>query len=204
MRKFVLAAWLLLPVGAWAVHEGPGQEWQSLDRIDAILGKAYSLAKDGEHATAITRFEEALKLLPTDRLAEARRIRLELAKSCIEASGLPRAHADLRALVDELDAAARETDAAKQPDPKLHAEARSALANAQYYMTWLLRLEGMPREKWEPEIEASRQNYRLLAERAAAEGRTAEVAGHQADLESAVRLARMELKDLQGLPLPSQ
>jgi hypothetical protein len=27
---------------------------------------------------------------------------------------------------------------------------------------------------------------------------------HEEDLESAVRLARMDLKDLQGLPLPSQ
>ena len=48
----------------------------------------------------------------------------------------------------------------------LLADARGALANAQYYTTWLMRLEGLPREEWQPEIEASRQNYKLLAERA--------------------------------------
>ena len=42
----------------------------------------------------------------------------------------------------------------------------SALASAKYYLTWLMRLEGKTRAEWEPEIDGSRQLYRLLAEKA--------------------------------------
>jgi hypothetical protein len=88
-------------------------------------------------------------------------------------------------------------------DPAVLAEARSTLANAQYYMTWLMRLEGEPRDVWEPEIEAARQNYRLLAEQADRQGNSQRARKCQEDLEAAVRLARMDLGELQGLPLPS-
>ena len=84
------------------------------------------------------------------------------------------------------------------------ADARGALANAQYYTTWLMRLEGLSREEWEPEIEASRQNYKLLAEHAEEAGDEAAAEQARSDLESSIRLARMDLDELQGLPLPSQ
>jgi hypothetical protein len=71
-------------------------------------------------------------------------------------------------------------------------------------MTWLMRLEGSPRTEWEPEIQAARQNYKLLAEDALALGDTSATERGREDLESAIKLERMELKDLQGLPLPSQ
>jgi hypothetical protein len=110
---------------------------------------------------------------------------------------LPQAHDDLTSLVDEL-----KSDAAA--DPAMLAEARESLANAKYYLTWLMRLEGQPREVWEPEIESSRQTYRLLAEIAQKSQDADSLKRHQEDLESAIRLARMELSDLQGLPLPTQ
>ena len=78
---------------------------------------------------------------------------------------------------------------------------RSTLAGSQYYMTWLLRLEGEPREKWTPLIEGARQNYRLLAEEAGDE-KTAEQ--RRKDLDSTIRLARLDLSELQGLPIPTQ
>jgi hypothetical protein len=86
-------------------------------------------------------------------------------------------------------------------DPELMRDARQALANAQFYKTWLMRLEGLDRTIWEPEIEAARQNWRLLAELATTKS---EKALHQEDLEAAVRLARLDIEDLQGLPLPSE
>ncbi len=112
------------------------------------------------------------------------------------AKQLPEASADLDVLVAEC-----RTD--KQADPALLADAREALANAQYYMTWLMRLEGFPRDEWEPEIEGARQTYRLLAEQAEPTGdRSAKQ--RKEDLESAIRLARMEPGELQGLPIPKQ
>ena len=112
-------------------------------------------------------------------------------------SKLPAAHAELSSLVEEL---------GNDPtaDPKLLADARGALANAQYYRTWLMRLEGAPADEWEPEIEASRQNYKLLAEQAQQSGDVLLAKANEESLESSVRLARMDLNDLQGLPLPSQ
>jgi len=112
-------------------------------------------------------------------------------------SQLPEACHDLAALVDEIAG-----DPA--PDAKLLDGARTALANAQYYTTWLMRLEGASRDEWEPQIEAARQNYKLIAEKADSAGDPKLAAATREDLESAIRLARMDLADLQGLPLPSQ
>jgi len=71
-------------------------------------------------------------------------------------------------------------------------------------MTWLMRLEGKPTEDWEPEIESSRQHYRLLAEKAEDSGDAKSAETRKQDLEAAIRLARMELSELQALKIPSQ
>ena len=33
MRYLLLGAWLLVPIGAWAYHEGPGQDLLDLDHV---------------------------------------------------------------------------------------------------------------------------------------------------------------------------
>ena len=71
-------------------------------------------------------------------------------------------------------------------------------------MTWLMRLEGQPRDTWEPEVESARQTYRLLAEQSQKRGDAAAFEKNREDLESAIRLARLDLSALQGLPLPNQ
>jgi hypothetical protein len=197
MRILLLTGWLLVPVLAAAWHYGPGQERSQMDDVAGVLAKADAAAAAGEWQDADELYEEALKLLPPERLREIRRVRLERAKAQMLAHKLPAAHADLDALSEEL---ANDPSA----DPKLLAEARSAQARSQYFMTWLMRLEGQPRDIWEPEIEAARQNYRLLAEQAEAKGDAAALEKHEHDLEAAIRLARIDLSDLQGLPLPSE
>ena len=89
--------------------------------------------------------------------------------------------------------------------PALLAEARSALANSQYYMTWLMRLEGQPRDAVGAGDRSGPAN--LSAARRAVRSQPATHTApskHREDLESAIRLARMDLSELQGLPLPSQ
>jgi len=196
MRKLLLIVWLLIPVVAGAYHYGPGQERLFLDEAAYLIGKAEKHAEAGEHASAASIYAEALDLLPVEKIQKAREIRLERAKAQMLSKQLPEARADLQTLLNEL-------TEDKRANPKLTDEVRSTLANSQYYMTWLMRLEGRSREEWEPEIEASRQNYRLLAEKSKTDGDT-KFERHQKDLESAIRLARLDLKDLQGLPLPSQ
>jgi len=113
------------------------------------------------------------------------------------AAKLPEARETLEGLLDDV----RQAD---EPDKKFVTEVQSALANSQYYMTWLMRLEGLPEAEWKPEIEAARQHYTQLTIDAKEIGDEELLSRSAEDLESAVRLARMDLADLQGLPLPSQ
>jgi hypothetical protein len=196
-RILILTGWLLLAVAGVTYHLTAGPSQEKLDLAAARVDEAEMYAADKDFATAVEKYEQALAALPEGKKAEARTIRLEKAKAQMLAKQLPDAHGDLKMLVEELAA-----DPAA--DQKQLAEARSAMANANYYMTWLMRLEGLPREQWEPEVEAARQTYKLLAEQAEAAGDAAEAKKHKEDLESAVRLARMDLGELQGLPLPSQ
>jgi hypothetical protein len=197
MRILTILGWLMIPVLIAAYHYGPGQERVQLDRVAAALSEADRHAANKEWAEAVAKYDEALHLLPSAKTQEARKIRLERAKAQMLSQMLPEAHADLQALLVELK---------KDPgaDQTLIDQTRRALASSQYYMTWLLRLEGQPRDLWEPEIESARQNYRLLAEQADKAGDGTCAQQYREDLESAVRLARMELSELQGLPLPCQ
>jgi hypothetical protein len=211
MKKAILFVWFLIPVAVGAYHYGPGQDRLRADRAEAAVERAEAAArearetaaKDGDEASrgywaeAEEAYAEAIELLPPAKVAEARALRLERAKAQMFVSKLPEATHDLAALVDEIS-----NDPAH--DGKLLDDARAALANAQYYTTWLMRLEGASREEWEPQIEASRQNYKLVAEKAERSGDPKLALATREDLESAIHLERMELKDLQGLPLPSQ
>jgi hypothetical protein len=197
MRIVLLVGWLMLPVAVAAYHYGPGQEQLLLDDTAGNLAAADRAVAAKDYAAAVEKYDEALRLLPAGRTGEARRIRLERAKAQMLAKKLPEAHEDLKALVEEL-------RADKAADSKLLTEAQTALASSRYYMTWLMRLEGMPRDLWEPEIEAARQTYRMLAEQADNQGDAACADERRHDVESAIRLARMDLSELQGLPLPSQ
>jgi hypothetical protein len=197
MRTLVLLGWLMVPVLFGAYHYGPGQEKLRLDDVSRVLSDADRLAAGEQWQAASSRYEEALKLLPDGRADEARRIRLQRAKVQMFDHQLPEANVALRDLVDQM-----EDD--KTADPKVRDEARETLANAQYYMTWLMRLEGLGAQEWEPEIESARQTYRLLAEKAEAAGDQASARKHREDLESAIRLERLELAELQGLDIPKQ
>jgi hypothetical protein len=198
LRILLLTGWLLVGVGAAVAHWfGPGVERQQLDLVSLHLRAAEAAVAADDHLTAIDEYNEALKSLPAGRKEDGQKIRLEKAKAQMLAHQLPEAHSDLTGLVDELT-----TD--PSADSKLLADARSTLANSQYYTTWLMRLEGLGRNEWEPEIEAARQSYKLLAEDAEKKGDVAAASKHKEDLEAAIRLERMELSELQGINLPKQ
>jgi hypothetical protein len=193
----LLAGWILLIPAALAYHLGPGQTQKALDIVAQHVRHAEACAEASDHAGAVDAYEEALKALPESRKSYSRPLRIARAKAMMLASKLPEAHEDMKALVDEL-------QGEPGSDAKLLGEAREVLANSQYYITWLMRLEGLGRELWEPEIDSARQNYRLLAEQATQKGNATAAQRHLEDLEASVRLARMDLGELQGLPLPSQ
>ncbi len=211
MRKALVFVWLLVPVAAGAYHWGPGQDRMRADRAASAAERATQAAhtareiaaREGDDAAraswaeAESAYTEALEQLPPGKDREARALRLERAKAQLFVSKLFDARKELELLV-------REIGEDKDATSAEMADARSTLANAQYYTTWLMRLEGSPREEWEPEIEASRQNYKQLAESAATSGDEKLASLTRENLEAAIRLERMELTDLQGLPIPSQ
>ena len=197
MRVLILLVWLALPILVGVYHLGPGQERMVLDDVADLVAQAEQCAADEQWSDAVERYDEALNMLPPDEVRRGRRLRLERAKVQMLARKLPEAHQELKMLVDEL-------LQDEKSDPQLLAQTRAALANSQYYMTWLMRLEGTPRDVWEPEIEAARQSFHLLAQQSEQSGDEQNAQRYREDLESSIRLARMDLSDLQGLPLPSQ
>jgi hypothetical protein len=197
MRTIVLLGWFMVPVLVGAYHFGPGQEREQLDAVGAELAAADRAARGELWPEAVAAYGRALSLLPGDRQADARQIRIERALAQMQAKQLPEAALDLEGLVEEM-----QND--KAADAGQLTAARAALANAQYYMTWLMRLEGLGREEWEPVIESARQTFRYLAEKAAEAGDDATAKLRSEDLESTIRLARMEPGELQGLAIPKQ
>jgi tetratricopeptide (TPR) repeat protein len=197
MRSVAIVGWLMVPLLVGAYHYGPGQERLKLDDASSVIAQANTLSSAGEFEQAVAKYGEAIALIPADQANKAQRIRLERAKAEMYAQLLPEASVDLKGLVEELEADAK-------ADPTLLADARETLANSQYYLTWLMKLEGLSREDWEPEIEASRQGYRLLAEQAESASDAEKADQLRESLEGVIRLARMDPADLQGLPIPKQ
>ena len=196
MRLFLILCWMTLPLLAWAYHVGPGQEHLASDQANRLVREATFKFEQQKFQDARTLYSEALAQLPADDIETQQAVKLAMAKAQMESGQLPEARVSLQSIVDEM-------EQQKQVDPELMKDARSTLAASQYYMTWLMRLEGLTAEEWEPEIEAARQNYRLLTEQAEESG-DAETQERSKDLEATIRLARMDLSELQALKIPSQ
>ena len=179
----------MIPLGLAAYHYGPGQKQLELDHAGDALADARKAIAAEDWATAIDAYQDALTMLPPEKQDSAVRIQIEIAKAKMQSAGLPEAREDLLQLVAQL-----KED--KTAAPELKEDAMATLANARYYMTYLMKLEGLPRAEWEPEIDAARQEYKLLAQNGTRKEK------HLDDLEAVIRLARAEPKDLLGLPIP--
>jgi len=201
MRILLIVAWLFAGLGGLIYHFGPGQEHQELESLDRRISDARLLLSDEKFSEAVDQLEGVITDLPEDDNQTSVGLKLQRCKAQMMSGQLPDARVELEALLEE--ARADETI-----DPEMLAEVESTLAGSQYFMTWLMRLEGMPEEEWMPEIEASRQHYRQVA--MAAESLPDDEVGDELalrsrqDLEAAIRLARMDLSELQGPPLPRQ
>ena len=197
MRVLLIVGWLFVGLGGVIFHYGPGQEMLDVDNAHPLLTKARYDVNEEDWAGAIENYDRVLSELPADKVTETRQVILEKAKAQMMAAKLPEARQSLQSLLDDV-------RADKEAAPEFKAEIQSTLANSQYYMTWLMRLEGLPEEEWMPEIEAARQHYTQLTMDADKLGDQQLAMRSAEDLESAIRLQRMDLSELQALPLPSQ
>ncbi|MEM7601010.1 MAG: hypothetical protein AAF357_06295 [Verrucomicrobiota bacterium] len=189
-RILLITLWLLIPLGLAAYHYGPGQSLLKLDHAEDSLALAREASDREEWEVTIEHYKAAMSLLPAEEVETAVRIQIEIAKAMIQSGGLPEAREDLAELVEQLN---KDSEA----DSTLKQDAISTLANSRYYMTYLMKLEGLPPAQWEPEIDAARQEYKLLAQ-----SDSANQERHLNDLEAVIRLARAEPTDLYGLPIP--
>ena len=197
MRIMLIVAWLFIGLGGLIYHYGPGQEKLEADRVGVKLRLARLSAETNQFTDAVKLYEEAMSELPGESISECRYISLEKAKAQMMNAELPEAREALQDLLTE-------ARADENADPKFIADVQATLANSQYYMTWLMRLEGMPEDQWMPEIESARQHYAQVATDAENAGNEKLLKNSLEDLESTIRLARMDLSELQGLPLPNQ
>ena len=194
MKIAFITLWLLVPLAFAAWHFGPGQNHLELDDAQTLIQRAEKSLANEEYSQAVKNWEGALGKLPKDKVTLGRQLQLEIAKAKMLDKKLPEAREELAELMLLLD---EDPNANSQ----LRDETRAALANARYYMTYLMKLEGLPDSEWEPEIEAARQEFKLLAETAS----DSTLAKNSAnDLEAAIRLARIDPAELHGLPLPNQ
>lgn len=190
MRILFIVFWLLVPLGLAAYHYGPGQDRIELDDAGKAMAAADQAVANENWDVAIASYQKALSILPEEKAEMVTKIRIEIAKAKIQNKGLPEARQEMLQLVAELKASN------ESASPELMEAAVETLAYTRYYMTYLMKLEGLPPTEWEPEIEAARQEYKLLAQTGSNRER------HLSSLESAIRLARAEPKELYGLPIP--
>jgi hypothetical protein len=192
MRKTILLSlWLLVPVALLAYHYGPGQSRLAADRAAKKIAEARALEAGQDWTTALKAWGEALALTPEEKSVARLQLRLAQARVRMYTGELPEAMEDMETLLAEAQR--------QRVDEGLQREIRGTLAGAQYYAGWLMRLEGAAAEEWLQPVEGARQHFRLLAE----ETKDAKLAkDYEKNLEASIRLARMDLSELQGLPLP--
>jgi hypothetical protein len=194
-KKVLTSVLLLVPIVLLAFHYGPGQKSLARDRVSAKLEEAGLAENKGDWKRAVEAYGEALAALPAEDTRERYELLLAKANARIYTGELPEAMLDMENLLADIQK--------NKANPSLVREVRASLASAQYYVSWLMRLEGAGPEEWTLPIEEARQNFRLLAEEMQG---VSQVQGedYQKNLEAVIRLARMDLSELQALPLPKK
>jgi hypothetical protein len=192
-KKLFLYCWLLTPVALLAYHYGPGQNDLARDEAAQKIALAKSCEQTEDWPGALAAYADALAKLPATERAARWQLRLAQSKARMHVGELPEAIGDMEGLLAEMQ---KEGAAAAQLD-----DVRANLGTAEYYAAWLMRLEGAATAEWTVEVENARQHFRLLAEDKLASGSPA-AKDYQENLEATIRLARMDLSELQGLPLP--
>ncbi len=205
-KNLLILIWALAPVALLAYHFGPGQNGREREKSKASIqvaldfeAKAISRTELDSEAKkqwrqAIDAYNDALAALPDTETAKRQQLQLARANARIYVGELPEAMLSMEHLLDET---------AKGNDRELESKVRSSLASAQYHTGWSMRLELAEKEEWKEPLEKARQNFRLLAEQTAKTDAKASE-DHQKNLEAVVRLARMDLSEVQALPLPKK
>lgn len=187
-RRHLVAGLLVLAVAGTVILLGPlawifDEERAAAARLAATAALAAGDAEGAHEALAVA--ESALQAAHGEEVGGSAALGLARlrARSAIAGGDLVGGAAALGALLRE-----------NATTSGLRHEAAASLFN----LAWGMRLEGAARDEWMPLAEEARQHFRMLAE--TADGELATAAAR--NLEATLRLQRMDLSELQGLPLP--
>lgn len=191
--RLTLYAWLLAPVALLAYHFGPGQAGLQRDEAARLMAIATEAEQKEDWPAALRAYKEALARIPAAETKLRNQVRLAHAKVRMYSGEIVEAMADLEVMLAEVSG-----DTAQKA---LGEEVRTTLGAAQYYIAWLMRLEGATAEEWTVQAENARQHFRLLSEESL-KADPASAQEYQKSLEAVIRLVRMDTSELRGQPLP--
>ncbi len=196
MKRFLVLIWLLIPVVLIVLYYGPCQKYLARDRAADLIVQAHAAEEGKQYAAAMEAYQQAILEVPESDTGARSRLMLAHAKARMYSGELPEAMLFLDDMLGDL----QKADASSE----LQSQVRGTLATAQYYAGWLMRLEGAEPKEWTEQTEAARQNFRLLAEDSRDSREQDRMEKFQKNLEATIRLARMDLSELQALPLPEE
>ncbi len=197
MRKYLVLAWLLLPLPVLVFHFGRrGQEWLARDIAHDLIHEAKQAEARGDWKAADGKYSEADKVVGASD--PSLKLRLDLARVQTRYR-----MGDAVPAIDAVDHLLEDAALATMPQD-FQREVRELSGRIHYYAAWVMRLEGADRELWMEEADRSRQSYRLLAEGSPADTPSTKVRSEREDLEAAVQLQRLSLTELMARPLPQE
>jgi hypothetical protein len=177
-KKILMGIWLLIPVLLLAYHYGPGQSRLALDRAASKIAEARAREAKEDWQGAFQAWSDALTETPQSQTGPRFQLRLAQARTRMYTGELPEAIEDMQSLLTDIQRG--------HANRELEREVRRTLESA-------------PAEEWLLPVEEARQHFRLLAEETQ-DPRA--VVNYKKNLEATIRLERMDLSELQGLPLP--
>ncbi len=193
LRKISMLAWFAAPLLVISWHYGPGQSALARDLAASHVAVARTAAAQADYAAASDAFTAALAGLPPDDPA---RFPIELEQAMASA-----ASGELLQGMDQMSDVIKRLNERGEGGGELARATRSELGEAHYHAAWLMRLEGASTDEWTAEVDEARQHFRLLAE-TTSDPAEAEISSK--NLESAVRLQRLDLTELKGMALPKK
>ena len=193
LRKIAMLAWFAAPLLVISWHYGPGQSALAHDLAASHVSVARTAAAQADYAAASDAFTAALAGLPPDDPA---RLPIELEQAMASA-----ASGELLQGMDQMSDVIKRLNERGEGNGELARATRSELGEAHYHAAWLMRLEGASTDEWTAEVDEARQHFRLLAETTSD---PVEVEISSKNLESAVRLQRLDLTELKGMALPKK
>jgi hypothetical protein len=192
-RKIIILLWCAVPLLAIAWHYGPGQTALARDHAASHLNSARAFAAQEDYEQSLQNFAATLADLPAEDPARAP---IELEQAVVTA-----ASGDLLLGIEQMSDLLKRLADQGQGNETLARATRSELGEAHYHAAWLMRLEGASTDEWTAEADAARQHFRLLTE-TASDASDEEMSAK--NLESVIRLQRLDLNELMGLPLPKK